>query len=386
MPHSEATGFEEITTDARDISYAVEFRSGKSEVCGSGTPRFTLVVTDESQLRGILEGDSHSAAMAFIRGQFDVSGDLIAALRLKDRLHRTGFLDWFWTLAAGLAPARIETWIQSRTRAARNIRFHYDLSNAFYRQFLDSRLVYSDACFRDPHWSLEQAQEAKLDGICRDLDLRPDQRFLDIGCGWGALLIHAAERYRARATGCTLSHNQYEFANSSIQARGLAGEVRVLEMDYREIGQPFDKIASIGMFEHVGRHRLGEYFHKIYRILEPGGRFLNSGICRPQGVGADPQTWFLLRNVFPGGELAHLSDVIREAERAGFCILDIRSVREDYARTCREWVARLRKSGNDCIRLVGERTYRTWLLYLAASAFSFESRQTEAFSLLMSKS
>jgi cyclopropane-fatty-acyl-phospholipid synthase len=246
-------------------------------------------------------------------------------------------------------------------------------------------LIYSAALFEDPSWQLDQAQQARLKRICEDLDLRADQRFLDVGCGWGGLLVYAADSRRARATGCTLSHNQYEFANSLIHARGLEQRASVQELDYRDLWLRFDKIASIGMFEHVGRWRLGQYFRKIYSLLERGGMFLNSGIVRPENVTDNSQTWFLLRRVFPGGELAHLSEIVRAAEGAGFGIVRIESLRKHYARTCQEWVRRLCQNMDKCVGLVGEQTYRTWLLYLAASAVNFEAGTTDVFSILMEK-
>ena len=370
---------------APDVGFAVEYDGGMKQACAKGAAAFTLLVADEPQLQRILKGDDYSAARAYVRGEFEVSGDLVAAVRLKHNYTHSRFFHRLWSVAARWAPSRIETWFQSKKRAAENIRYHYDVSNEFYAKFLDSRMVYSEGYFEDPSWSLEQAQQAKLDGICRDLDLRPGERFLDVGCGWGALLIHAAECYGAQATGCTLSHGQHEFTDAAIAARGLEKQARVEEIDYRDISQRFEKIASIGMFEHVGRRRLGKYFQKIYSMLEDGGLFLNSGITRPQAVSDDPQTLFLLKRVFPGGELAHLSDVIRKAEGAGFRILKARNLAKHYARTCRIWVERLRGKKESCVSLVGKEKYRTWLLYLAASAASFEDGHTEAFSILMGK-
>ena len=151
-----------------------------------GTPAFTLYTKDDSQLKRILKGDLYSTALAYIHGQFDVSGDLTAALLLKQKYTHSGIVDRLWAVAARFTPMRLETWIQSRKRAARNIRFHYDVSNAFYASFLDSRFVYSAGYFMDPNWSLEQAQLAKLNEVCKSLDLHPGERFLDVGSGWGA--------------------------------------------------------------------------------------------------------------------------------------------------------------------------------------------------------
>lgn len=367
------------------VGYAVEFRSGRRERHGEGPPSFTISVANESHFERILKGSVYAVALDFIRGGYDVSGDLVAAIRWREQNSHRAFLDSWWALAARFAPVRMETWLQSRQPAARNIRQHYDISTDFYRMFLESRLVYSAALFENESWSLDQAQEAKLRKICEDLDLQAGERFLDVGCGWGALIGYAADCYKAQATGCTLSHSQYEFARGLLDARGLEQSARVFELDYRDLAGRFDKIASIGMFEHVGRHRLTKYFRKIHSLLEPGGLLLNSGIMRPEGVSDDPQTWFLLRRVFPGGELAHLSQVIRAAEKAGFVVVRIESLRKNYARTCQEWVARLRRNRDACIALVGEQIYRTWLLYLAASAISFEQGRTNVFSILLAR-
>ena len=367
------------------MGYVVEYRSGRREIYGEAPAAFTVSVCDARQFQRILTANSYSVALDFIRGRFDIRGDLLAALRWRERRFHRGVLDWLWSLGGRLAPVRLETWFQSRDRAARNIRFHYDVSNEFYRQFLDARMVYSSGLFEEPRWSLEQAQEARLERICKDLELRPGERFLDVGCGWGSLLVHAAERFAVQAMGCTLSHQQYEFTTSLLRARSLERTASVKEVDYRELSRRFDKVSSIGMFEHVGRHRLLRYFAKIYGLLEDGGLFLNSGITRPETVSDDAETWFLLRRVFPGGELAHLSEVVRAAESVGFRILRIVSQRNDYARTCEEWVSRLRRNRDRCVGLVGEEIYRTWLLYLAASAVNFDSGQTDDFSILMRK-
>jgi cyclopropane-fatty-acyl-phospholipid synthase len=215
--------------------------------------------------------------------------------------------------------------------------------------------------------------------------LKPGDRFLDIGCGWGALPLLAAKRYGVDSTGCTLSDRQCEFAQDHVLQEGWAESVRILKSDYRELKGNFTRIASVGMFEHVGRRRLPEYFKRVSDLLEPDGLFLNHGIIRPQKVKDGPETLFLRRHVFPGGELAHLSDVILAAEEAGFEVLDLESLRPHYALTCREWVSRLQLRRNLAMRLGGVEIYRTWLLYLAASSASFEAGHSDVYQCLMSK-
>ncbi len=370
---------------SRPISFVAVSTNGNTTTYGNGIPRFTVQAHNEKALKRFLQGDAYSAAMSFVRGEFDVTGDLFTAVRYQITRNHSGLMNLLFKTLARYAPSRVETWIQRRSRAAKNIRHHYDRSNEFYRQFLDSRMVYSCAYFRTPSWTLEQAQLAKLDHICRKLDLAPGERFLDIGSGWGALVFRAAERYQARATGCTLSRRQFQFAAAEAERLSLSGRAEFQEADYRDLHGRFDKIASVGMFEHVGRHRLRNYFQKIAGLLDDGGLFLNHGIARPEHVGDGPETLFLQRRVFPGGELAHLSETVRAAEDAGFEVLDVENLRPHYAMTCRHWVKRLQQNSVRCIELVGEEIYRTWLLFLAASAVYFEQSTIDVYQLLLAK-
>lgn len=365
-------------------SYAVQFSDGTEENHGNDPPAFTLVVRDRRQLEWLLKADAYSAALSFISGESDVRGDLVAAIRFQLAGRHRRWLGLLRAMAARIGPHRHETWMQSRRRAAENIRYHYDRSNEFYGQFLDTRMVYSCAYFRQPDMSLDEAQIAKLEQICRKLDLRAGDRLLDIGCGWGALLNHAAEHYGVRATGCTLSRSQVEYARQIAGNRnGAAPDIH--ETDFRDMAGRFEKIASVGMFEHVGRHRLRSYFQKVNDLLESGGLFLNHGLVRPEFVGDNAQTLFLQRKVFPGAELEHLSDIIRVAELAGFDVLDLEDLRPHYALTCRAWVDRLRRNADRCLQLVDAETYRAWLLYLAGSAVSFADGLMSVCQLLLAK-
>ncbi len=366
--------------------YAVEFRDGRTRLHGDGPAAFTIAVSDEAQWEWFLKADVYSAAMAFVRGDFDVRGDLVAAIRFfKQAAARKNWKHWLITALERVAPHRLESYLQTKSRAARNIRFHYDRSNDFYLQFLDSRMQYSSAYFGDPGWSLEQAQLAKLDLICSKLALQPGERFLDVGCGWGGLLMHAAERYGVEAVGCTLSRRQFEYATTAVAESGLANRVVIRETDYRALEGAFQKIASIGMFEHVGRRRLREYFRKMWALLEEGGLFLNAGMTRPQFVKNNPETLFSQRKVFPGGELVHLGDVVREAESCGFDVLNIEDLRSHYALTAGAWVRRLQQNRDACLRLVDGETYRVWLLYLSNFILNFERGLTGMYDVLMAK-
>jgi cyclopropane-fatty-acyl-phospholipid synthase len=264
---------------------------------------------------------------------------------------------------------------------AKQIEFHYDVSDDFYALWLDSRRVYSCAYWRtDKHGgarTLDAAQEAKLDHICRKLMLKPGERFLDVGAGWGGLLLWAAEHYGVDATGITLSRNQVEHVNRVIQERGLAARVRMQLIDYRALPEylPFDKIASIGMFEHVGRARLPEYFAKLGRLLAPGGLLMNHGITaggtRNSQLGAGIGD-FVERYIFPGGELLHVSHVLAVMADSGWEAVDVENLRPHYARTLWAWSDGLEAHLERARAASSERVLRAYRLYLAGSAMAFE--------------
>jgi cyclopropane-fatty-acyl-phospholipid synthase len=256
------------------------------------------------------------------------------------------------------------------------IHHHYDLSNDFYRLFLDSRMVYTCAYFRSPDADLETAQADKLDLVCRKLRLQPGERLLDIGCGWGSLGVWAAKHYGVHVLAVTLAGEQVKWARGSIAREGLQDRCRVEHRDYRDVvGEgPFDKIAAIGIIEHVGVANYLAYFRAVRDLLKPGGLFLNHGITRNRAWRKTPQWEFLVEHVFPNGELDHVSHICDVLEEADLEILDVESLRPHYARTCRLWAERLRANEKKAIALVGERKYRTWLLYLTSASIGFEQR------------
>lgn len=265
------------------------------------------------------------------------------------------------------------------------IQFHYDVSNEFYALFLGPSMVYSCAYFRDWENSLDQAQSDKIDMICRKLRLQPDDRFLDIGCGWGSLVIHAAQRYGVRAHGVTLSEKQHDWANERIRRLGLEDRVTVELRDYTTVDGEYDKIASIGMCEHVGIDHMGTYMRKVGSLLRDRGLFLNHAITRPGKESMKkfrkvrPERRLVQKYIFPGGELDHIGHMTTALEASGFEVHDIEGWREHYARTTMLWCQNLSARREEAVDLVGAEKFRMWILYLAGVSFAFRDGSIRIF-------
>ncbi len=275
---------------------------------------------------------------------------------------------------AGAAAARPETGRDDKAL----VQFHYDLSNDFYARFLDAEMQYSCAYFPDWTADLQTAQQAKMDMICRKLRLRPDQRFLDIGCGWGGLVCHAARHHGVRAHGVTLSQAQHDFAQAKIVRLGLQDRVTVELKDWRALTGEYDAIASVGMFEHVGAANHEAYFRGMHALLKPRGLMLHHAITRPAKRTErafrrhKPEYAAIIRYIFPGGELDHIGNTIANLERFGFEVHDVEGWREHYARTTRLWCERLYAQRSAAETEVGAGRLRLWLLYLAGVSLAFE--------------
>ncbi|GLI39404.1 cyclopropane-fatty-acyl-phospholipid synthase family protein [Geobacter hydrogenophilus] len=367
-------------------------------------PRFTMVLNHPGALRGMFLNPSQiTLGEAFIRKDFDIEGDLVAASALGDYLMglHWGVLDRFrmgkdlFTLPAAAKPsgpdhasAHLSGSVHSKKRDSQAIAHHYNVSNDFYRLWLDERMVYSCAYFTSPCENLDAAQERKLDYICRKLRLKPGERLLDIGCGWGGLVLHAARNYGVEACGITLSSPQAELAGERIRAAGLGDRCRVEVKDYRELDGAgmYDKIVSVGMFEHVGKARLEEYFDRAFRLLGTGGVFLNHGIAAGQGYCSDDDNSFIERYVFPDGELLPIDVTLKAAAASGFEVRDLESLREHYALTLRHWINRLESAAEEAISIVGEATYRIWRLYMAGSAHAFDRNRINIYQAVLLKS
>ena len=360
----------------------------------------TLVLRSKRALAYLLRAPGElGLGRAWVAGELDLEGDLERVLGWRDSLRaaslsladRARVLVAGWRLAGREAlrrppalqsEARPRGRLHSLARDQAVVRHHYDVSNRFYRLLLGPTMVYSCAYFDSPEESLETAQERKLDLICRKLALRPGDRLLDIGCGWGSLIVHAAAAYGVDAVGVTLSEQQADGARERIRDAGVEDHCEVRVADYRELAdEQFDAIASVGMYEHVGRSQLGAYVRTVRRMLRAGGSFLNHGITRLSS-GPVAHDTFIGRFVFPDGELHPLSDLMTEMHEAGLEVRDVESLREHYALTLRRWVRNLAAARDTAIREAGPEIERIWRLYLTGSAGAFASGEISVFQTL----
>jgi cyclopropane-fatty-acyl-phospholipid synthase len=391
----------ELLQDYHPRNFTVRLWDGTTWDAEAGQPnRFTLVIRHPGAVRTMfLPGSELGLGQAYVYDDFDIEGNmesvfpmaqylfglrlpLVAKLRIAAKLVT---LPTRRAEAIGRKPAKLSGRVHSVERDRRAVTYHYNTSNDFFALFLDKRMVYSSAYFASANESLDKAQERKLDYICRKLRLKRGDRFLDKGCGWGGLIIHAAKKFGVSALGITLSEPQAELANERIRKEGLQKRCRAEIADYRQIAETesFDKIASVGMVEHVGEEMLPEYFGQAWRLLRPGGVFLNHGIAyRPSRArGASFSDAF----VFPDGEPVPIHASTKAAELVGFEVRDVESLREHYAMTLRHWVRRLEAHHDEAVRATDEATYRVWRLFMSASAYRFDSGRYNVYQSLLVK-
>ena len=345
-------------------------------------PTVTVTIPNLAALRYFVVPNFNGLGEAFVEGRIRVQGSPQNVFKVAESLARSVTAKW---------PGAFEWLVRhSREQDKAAIEYHYDLANDFYALFLDRNMVYSCAYYSQDHDSLEAAQSHKLDHILNKLGLKQGESFLDIGCGWGALVIRASEKYGALSTGITLSKKQFEYAQDAIRRSGLEGRCKVLLRDYRDLKEEgaYDKIASVGMFEHVGLKNLPLYFSAIHRLLKDDGLVLNHGITssnvesRKLGMGVGD---FIHRYVFPHGELPHISLALKEMSGVGLEILDVESLRRHYARTCEAWSDNLEQHGDEAVHIVGDRHYRIWQIYLAGCAHGFSQGWMNLYQVLCSK-
>jgi cyclopropane-fatty-acyl-phospholipid synthase len=338
------------------------------EACLGADPLVTFTVPDLAALRLLFPPSLDRIGAAYVEGRIQIEGRLPDILEVAVRLATHG-AQRRWR-----GPRMFR---HTRDSDAEAIRYHYDISNDFYALWLDADMVYSCAYFRTPQDSLEDAQMRKIDHILTKLRVGPGNRLLDIGCGWGALAMRAAEKYGAKSLGITLSGNQYEFARERIAQRGLGDRCEVRLQDYRDVTGRFDRIASVGMFEHVGLANLREYFGRIRDLLEDDGIAMNHGITSGDPDSAESPLGasdYIERYVFPRGELPHISRTLYEMCSAGLEPVDVENLRRHYALTLRQWTERFELHSDRLRAIAGDRRWRIWRIYLAGCAYAFDQQ------------
>jgi cyclopropane-fatty-acyl-phospholipid synthase len=370
----------------------VRFRFWDGSALGPEDGPGTVIVRSPSALSRMLWAPGElGLGRAYVTGELETEGDIFTVLQT---LHAAAPPDLkggarlsllavkaaaqLGVLGLPPAPPAVEAAPHGRRhskhRDAEVISHHYDISNEFYRLILGPSMTYSCARFVEDSTSLEEAQAFKHDLVCRKLGLheRPGARLLDVGCGWGSMALHAASRYGASVVGVTLSSAQADLARIRVKEAGLEEQVEIRVQDYRDVrGERFDAISSVGMFEHVGAEKMGEYFTTLYALLHDRGRLLNHAISRAGGSRMRHSS-FIGRYVFPDGELIDVGQVVQAMEGGGFEVRDVESLREHYARTLRAWVGNLEEGWDAAVGEVGEQRARVWHLYMAASANAFE--------------
>lgn len=394
---------EELLRGFHPRNFAIQLWDGSRLDAEPGQfPCCTVVINHPDAMRRmLLPGNQAALGEAYAYGDVDIEGDVEALFSLVPFLLKPN-LSWarrlrLATLLRGMPRSRtqrtgrtalkLQGRQHSRERDRQAVSYHYNVPNDFFRVFLDERMVYSCAYFETGDTGLDRAQERKLDYTCRKLRLRPGERLLDIGCGWGALLMHAAQHYGTHVLGITLSEPQAELAKTRIRSAGLEDLCRVEVMDYRDVREHggFDKLVSIGMVEHVGENMLPEYFAQAFNLLRPGGVFLNHGIARASWSQPHHGPTFVDRYIFPDGDMPPIGIVLREAALGGFEVRDVENLREHYVLTLRHWVRNLENHAEQARQATDESTYRMWRLYMSGSAHSFATGQLNVYQSLLVK-
>lgn len=390
-----------LSSHAPSLPPDIAVQLPQGQLLGAANAPVKLTFSSWSSIARLKAGQIGALAEDYVEGKLQLEGAMRDVMRAVTRLLPGNPVESDTGWWSGLLRRAKSMAAHTHAKDAAQIQFHYDVSDAFYELWLDPRRVYSCAYYRDltdASITVAQAQEAKLDHICRKLMLKPGERFLDIGSGWGALLLWAAEHYEVDATGITLSKNQYAHVQKLIEQKGLGHRVRVELRDYRDLPEdkPFDKISSVGMFEHVGHANMTAYFTKIMHLLAPGGLVMNHGITagglenRQLGAGMGD---FIEKYIFPGGELLHVSAVLEHLSRAGLELVDAENLRPHYARTLWDWSNALEARLDEAREVLAidggseraEKTLRAYRLYLAGSAMSFEQGWISLNQLLATK-
>jgi len=360
----------------------IELWNGRSFDFSQEAPRVTIRVPSPAAARYLLKPSLSSLGTAYVEGAIEVTGRAVDMIKVVNALARSSLKD------TGSLARIARSFHHNRKGDAEAIRYHYDVSNEFYQQFLDPNMVYSCAYFENGDEDLATAQIKKIDHILAKIQLEPGHTLLDIGCGWGALVIRAAQKYGARCVGITLSENQHALAQERVRAAGLSDLVEIRLQDYRDVQGSFDRITSVGMFEHVGIKHLVEYFGIINRLLADDGLVMNHGITStdpdngetPYGGGE-----FIEKYVFPHGELAHIGQVLRAMQEGQLEAYDVENLRRHYARTCAIWTENFEEHEDKVRELAGDKRFRIWHVYLAGCAYAFDQDWISLYQIVCGK-
>ncbi|WP_395405140.1 class I SAM-dependent methyltransferase [Pseudoduganella sp. UC29_106] len=364
------------------VPLRIELWNGRNFDFSKEAPRVTIRVPNPSAARYLLTPSLSSLGTAYVEGAIEVKGRAADMIKVVNALARSS------VKTDGKLARIVRTFQHDRKKDAEAIRYHYDVSNEFYQQFLDPNMVYSCAYFENGDEDLATAQIKKIDHILTKIRVQPGQTLLDIGCGWGALVIRAAQKFGARCVGITLSENQFALAKERVKAAGLEHMVEIRLQDYRDVTGTFDRITSVGMFEHVGIRHLAEYFGIIHRLLADEGVAMNHGITStdaengetPYGGGE-----FIDKYVFPHGELAHIGQVLKAMQQGQLEAYDIENLRRHYAKTCGIWAENFEQNEDKVRELGGDKRFRIWHVYLAGCAWAFEQDWISLYQIVCGK-
>ena len=358
--------FDALSDHARGVSFQVQFWDGVKTSYGAGEPQFILTFVTKRAAEHVLESGSLGFGEEYMAGDIQVEGDFTQLLRFGSD---AAFLNLPLGLKAKLAIKHLrQTSLNTLSRSTKHVAHHYDRGNDFYKLWLDESMAYSCGYFRNENDTLEQAQQQKYEHICRKLQLKAGETLIDIGCGWGGMLIYAAKHYGVRGVGCTLSKEQVEYAVDLVKRQGLSKEISIVFEDYRKIEGTFDKFVSIGMFEHVGKQFIPTFMEKVKSILNPGGIGLLHTIGQELPVPGDPWT---LKYIFPGGYIPTLEEIVRTMCEAKLIPTDIENLRIHYARTLEEWSARFEVQAKKVEAMYDESFVRMWRMFLNGCVANF---------------
>ena len=370
--------YNELIKNSFNVPLRVKYWNGKVKTYGKGAPKFTIIFNHKIPIKSVLNNSSIALGEAYMNGDLDIKGsieDLVASAYSNHTSFLTNRKKYVKYLP---------TFSHSKQASEKDIQHHYDIGNDFYKLWLDKTMTYSSAYFEHPDDSLTQAQLNKVDYILRKLNPQPHRTFLDIGCGWGTMMLTAAEKYHLKVAGITLSQEQYDYVTDQIKKRHLQDQAKVELKDYRDIGknEQYDYVTSIGMFEHVGKKNLGEYFHLISQYLKPGGLALINGVTRQQGGGTNG---WIDKWIFPGGYVPSLTENLNHIIQNGMQICDLESTRRQYQWTLEHWDHNFKQHLDEVKKMFDERFIRMWDLYLQSCAGGFKAGNIDDFHYLISK-